>query len=101
MACHIQSPGMSKADLLGYTFQIVVDVVADVSVNCAFAKTGICDYREKVVAFVFGVFVEDCLHLFCPFYGELLAGFASAVCDVAVGEIRLAEVCHVDETHAA
>ena len=37
---------------------------------------------------------------FRQLYSKLLAGLAAAVDDVAVGEIRLAQIRHIYETHA-
>ncbi len=77
----------------------MIDVVSYVAICATIVDTFITDYGEKVIAFVFRVFVEYYLHFFCPFYHQLLSCLASAVCDVAVCKVGLAQICHVYETH--
>ena len=52
---------------LGYLFQVVVDVVAHVSVSASLVGAGILDYGEQVFGGVFWVLVEYYLHFLCPF----------------------------------
>lgn len=84
---------------LGYFLEVVVDVVAHVAVSAAFVEAGLAYDGEQVVAFVDGIFVEGRLHLAGPFDGELLAGFAAAVCDISVFKVGFFQESHVDETH--
>lgn len=79
----------------------MVDVVAYVSVDVALVGIPVADDGEEIFGGVFGVFVEYLLHVVCPLDGETLAGFAPAICDVAVGEVGLSEIGHVDETHSS
>lgn len=70
----------------------MVYVVACVSVGASFVDAGFAYDGEEVCALVFVVFVEYGLHFFGPSDDELLSGLASAVCDVSVLEVCLAEV---------
>lgn len=87
------------ADHRGYSFQVVVDVVAGVAGDASFVDSLVADYRKQVVAFVFGIFVEYHLHLLRPLDNELLPGLAASVSDVAVFEFSLFEKGHIYEAH--
>ena len=52
---------------LGYLLQVVVDVVAHVSVSSSLVCDGILYYCEQVLGSVFWVLVEYYLHFLCPF----------------------------------
>ncbi len=60
-------------------FQAVVDVVAGVAVGASLIEFGIANDRKQVFALVFGILVENYLHLLCPFYNQLLAGLAAPI----------------------
>ena len=87
VAGHIKGKREVKSDHHGYAFQIVVDVVADVTVGIPFVGTGITDNGQKVLARVFGIFVEGLLHFLSPCYKESLTGLLTAIGDVTVPEI--------------
>lgn len=101
VACYVERQGNGDAGHRGDAFEVVVDVVAHVAVGAPFVCSGVADDGEQVAAAVLGVFVEYLLHLFCPSDDELLACLAPAVGDVPVFEIRLFQISHVNEAHAA
>lgn len=100
VACDVEGQRDCDVYLFGYSFQVVVDVVAGVAVGTARVDSGIADDGQQIVAGVLGVFVEYFLHLFRPFDDQLLAGLAAAVCDVAVLEVTLSQKRHIYEAHS-
>ena len=87
MAGDVEGQGDCYSDHPGDTFQVVVYVIAGVSVGASFIESGITDDRKQVVALIFGVLIEYHLHFLCPFDYELLTGLAAAVGDIAVFEV--------------
>ncbi len=90
----------ANAHFLGYLFQIVVDIVAGISVGATLIRAGIPYDGQKVVGNVFKVFVEYELHFLSPFNRQMLPGLATAVGNVAVSEVGLAQIGHIDEAHS-
>ena len=85
---------------LGYLFQVVVDVVAHVSVGASLVSAGVLDDGQQVVGGVFGILIEDHLHFFRPLDYQLLTSLTTAVGDIAVFKVGLFQECHVNEAHA-
>lgn len=88
VAGDVEGQGDLDSCHLGYLFQIVVDVVAHVTVGASLVGAGVLDDGELIVGGVLGVLVENHLHFLCPFDDKLLSGLATAIGDVAVFEVR-------------
>lgn len=100
MTCDVEGQRDGDTDHSGYAFQIVVDVVAGVSVGASLVDAGIADYGQKIVRGVFRVFVENHLHFLGPFDYELLAGLAATIGYVAIFKVCLFQESHVYEAHS-
>lgn len=87
MAANIEGQRNCHSDHTGNAFQAVVDVIAGVAIGTTLVEAGIADNRQRVVAFVFGIFVEYHLHLLSPFDDEMLSSFSATVSDIAVFEV--------------
>lgn len=101
MAGHIESQRECEAEFLRYGFEAIVDSVCGVSVCGSLVAEGLADDWEQIVAFVFGIFVEELLHFARPFYYELLPRLVAAIDYSAVFQVGFFEESHVDEAHAA
>ena len=99
VACHIERDvDVSHA---GYCLEIVVDVVACVEIGISLVDCVAAYDGEEIASAVFRIFVEQMLHLGCPFYHKLLTCLAASVSKIAVAQVALAQKRHVDEAHAA
>ena len=87
MAGNVESQRNCYTHHSGDSFQTVIDIVAGVTVSASLVESGIADDGQQVVAFVFGVLVENHLHLLGPFDDELLSGFSAAIGNIAVFEV--------------
>lgn len=63
VTCDVHGEGYRYADFLGYGLKVVVDAVAYVAVGVAFVCAGSPDDREKESGRIFGIFVENLLHM--------------------------------------
>lgn len=87
MTSNVEGQRDCDSDHSGDAFQTVIDIVAGVSVGASLVEAGITDDGQQIVALVFGVLVENHLHLLCPFDDELLTGLATTVSNIAVFEV--------------
>lgn len=101
MAGNVEGQRNCYANHPGNTFQTVIDIVASVAVSASLVESGIADDGQQVVAFVFGVLVENHLHLLGPFDDELLTGLATSIGNIAVFKVSLFQKSHVDEAHSS
>ena len=72
---------------LGYLFQVVVYVVAHVTVDTSLVGARILDDGEQVVGSVLRVLVKYHLHFLCPFDNQLLSCLATTVGDVPIFKV--------------
>lgn len=99
MTSNVEGQRDCDSDHSGDAFQTVIDIVAGVSVGASLVEAGITDDGQQIVALVFGVLVENHLHLLCPLDDKLLAGLAPAVDYITVFEIGFLQKSHVDKAH--
>ena len=101
VAGYVEGQGDCDADHFGYSFQVMVDVIAGITIGASLVDSGISDDGQQVVAGILGVLVEYHLHLLRPFDDKLLAGLASAIRDVSVFEVYLFQKRHINEAHSS
>ena len=69
------------------SLQIMVDVIGGIAIGASLIDSVITYDWKQIVALILRVFVENHLHLLCPFDDELLTGLAAAICDIAIFEV--------------
>ena len=67
MAGDVESQRNLDANHLGYYFQVVIDVITDVTVGASLVGAGILDDGEQVIGSIFGILVKNHLHFLGPF----------------------------------
>ena len=82
-------------------FQLLVDGALLVLVLCAFPPLSLADDGQQIAVGELLVAVYDALHAWFPSYLQVLSCLSALVGQHPVFHIRLFQVGHVDERHAA